>query len=293
MHDYLSRWWNRSGYLCTVETSYEEFRAMVGERPSPEHKLQRIDKGAKLDADNYVWVTSDSIESAKNGVLSSPSYPHDHPDGVLPEEENNRRFALFIADTLERGMGKVRWHTDVVTCRAAIKAIYAKVESRLAQIPSLDIDLIPQWRDPDALPPVIAHSKFLTEARERVTKEERRLRGIIDNYRLYVKDARRRNPGRPKKVVTDEEKTVTQWRDRSKQEKFVYTGKRGRPPRRYDEIKVRIVDLTPEQREQFGLAPDATRMASFGPTGQPSWKQTVTLRVPRAQTHQRTQTTGP
>lgn len=217
------------------------FTNTVGARPSPNFSLTRVDvnnrktKGQPLTADNFVWVTKAAIDNARQGKLTPPVFP---ADTRTPKEQkiNDIRFQRHVQpmiDYYERRQKKWakidKWQSDLGLLMDNITN-YVTSKGYEAH----------QAMNPEILPPD-THPK-LNAARSLA----QRLMAYINNPELEKKHKDLDH------LLTSKGK-APHGRDLTKATNRVYTGKRGRPYEKLIQQKVRISDLTREQKQHLGI----------------------------------------
>lgn len=244
-----------------------DFEAVVGERPSPEFSLRRIDD-KPLNAENFVWVTKSAIADAKNGKLNPPVFAAG-TRSIEAININNWRFARLVEPHLR--------HYDRTK---VLNENLAKWETELQMLLDRITDYVVQkgYDARDALNPEIlpesTHPKLNAARRaaqglmERIYNPTRLRR--LDYQKWYQREYRERQRGQ----ATPPEVRANR----------MYSGRRGRPVEKMIEKRVRISALTPEQKASFGIPADQDFYTIDTPKrrGQKVWTVKITVPNPKA-----------
>lgn len=252
------------------------FTHTVGARPSPTFSLTRVNinnrkaKGEPLTADNFVWVTKAAVKAAREGRLTPPVFP---ADTRTPKEQkiNDIRFQQHVQPMID-------YHTKQ-------KQKWAKIDKWQSDL-GLLMDNITTYvvskgydahdaMNPEVLPsdthPKLNAARILAQ----------RLMAYINNPELEAKhkDLNRLLASKGK---------ARQDRDPTKAANRVYSGKRGRPYERLIQQKVRISDLTPEQKQHLGilLHQDYYTVDTPKRKNQKVWTVLITVPNPKLQSNQ-------
>ena len=236
---------------------------VVGAKPSSKFYLTRTtkEKGEALTEDNFLWITKESIQKAKQGELAPPRFPQGTRS---PKEQaiNDQRFAAFIQPSLQWGQA-----------RQAKRERRAKLNSDLTLLLSHITDYVVSngYSELDALNPEILSDKpKLNAARQKA-------QAIMDE--LSGETAKRE----ALRILNEQNKAKQAERRLLSSQNRVHTGKRGRPIERWIQVRMAVSDLTPEQKAQHDppipLAQDYVRM--WNPEkGKMTKRRTVWIMVP-------------
>ena len=219
--------------------SSTHFADIVGPRPSPDHSLARVGNpyGEPLTPENFVWVSKKSIAAAKRGELVPPRLTSEH----TPEQQavNDMRFAehvkgiMVYAEKRKRtNMMREKWQTDLSQLMDMIESYV--VERGYSASQAMDPNILPADEYPK-----------LNQGRALANKLMRYLAG--DYHKLS--SIERLNQRNKEKARIEREQKMINNTNR------VYTGKAGRPMEKFVKKRVRISDLTPEQRKAHNIPP--------------------------------------
>ena len=229
--------WYYSNMKVEGFANSEDFAEVTGPRPSSDYSLARVGNpyGAPLTPENFVWVSDASIALAKAGRLAPPRLSKQH----TPEQQvvNDMRFAEHVkgivayAERRKRNQElREKWQTDLNQLMDMIESYV--VERGYPASQALNPNILPADEYPK-----------LNKGREMARKLMRYLNG--DYHKL--KALERLNASNQEKARKKREEQMIDNANR------LYTGKRGRPMEKFVKKRVRISELTPEQRKAYGI----------------------------------------
>ena len=248
----------------------EDFADTVGERPSEQFSLARVGnvRGVPMTPHNFVWVTDDAIKAAKAGAFRPPKLP-----GRTAEEQavNDSRFHAHVSGMMEYSKRKMNKYAVTEKWRAELSQLMDMIESYVVErgYPAS------QAMNPNILP--ADEYPKLNKGREMAQTLMRYLAGDYNKIHRLKKLAELKKEQRRKE---QEERMINN-------ANRVYTGKRGRPMEKFVKKRVRISDLTPEQRKAYNipLGQDYTNVRNET-TGRNNRVWTVMVDVPNPKLQQ-------
>lgn len=281
---YLFRLYNR--YPNTFAT-LDDFVAAVGPRPDSNWSLtkalppaQRNDpknRFVPLTPENWLWVTKGAIKAAKQGIMSPPVFPEGHFANQDQRQATNdarfRQYARGMVDYARRQMERDEY-------KANLERQYTALLNKIAEYVT---DKGYTWGD--ALNPEIPPNPpaKLQAAREKLGQ----IMALYNNPRIRSQADEDKQTQKVQNLIHRTNKarrahnnTGTPSDSQNTNGPYEYSG-RGRPLAKMVKQKVKIADLTPEQRKDLGLDPgmDYYRVRTQN-TGRWTKKFTVDLMVP-------------
>jgi len=209
--------------------SMEEMIATVGTRPGSEWTLTRTtrEQGTPLSPNNFLWVTKNSLDLAKEGELSPPRFPSTANRSVEAQAVNNSRFTFYTHATIEWARGAHE--------RAEQRAELNKdLTLLLSQI--TDYVVSKGYSELEAMnPDVLSDKPKLAAARQKATH----LMAVLSGNRT-----KRRTLHESVRIKREKTKLLNH-------HNRVYANKRGRPIERWIRIRVAVSSLTQAQRAQY------------------------------------------
>lgn len=232
----------------SVFTSYIELEACVGPRPGPEWILTRTSRkhGVPMSPENFLWITPASVEKAKQGIMEPPTFP-DIPDPLA----SNAPTPMYIPDP-RQALNSERFRNSYIkgmvdfARRQQAKAARAEELDRLygALLAKMEDFVVSKGYPASAAqdPKVLPENQKLQAARQKLKEIMWEAQGKLKRRQaLQALNERNRQAKEAKKLINANN--------------VVYTGKRGRPMKRFIKTKVRVADLNPQQKAALGVQP--------------------------------------
>lgn len=244
--------------------TFDDFVEGVGLPPGPGFTLTRMDKnthpvpGTPLARQNFVWITPQSVELARQGELAPPRFPNPDPQR---QAINDHRFSIFVEHTIKRAQAAAAWDAQ-----------RQKWESDLALLLDQLTAYVVRQGHPEsaALDPTVLKP-------ETHPKLNRGRQLALDLMRYLNMSKTEYNRHRSLEALN-----ATKQANRDPTQR-VYQNKPGRPLERFVQKKVRIADLTHAQRVQYNLPlnQDFIRIDTPKRRGQKVWTTTIMVPNPR------------
>lgn len=237
----------------TTFASLLEFTETVGPRPGPEWRLTRTvkprDTQVPLSADNFLWITDEARQAAQNGQDEPPRFPPTHADPTR-QTINNARWRAFYANAITRA----RIRQGKTVRKAELEYSYTLLLDKIT-----DYVTSKGYSATDALNPQIlpadTHPK-LNAARAKLQLIMDELTGELQKRESLAKwHEKQRQQRMEQKLVRQANRLATP---------ITSTARRGRPIQPFVQKRVPIADLTLEQKQQYGIDPDATFIETQG-----------------------------
>lgn len=240
---------NRQDYLQRrLGDNYYLLAPIVGPRPSPHWILMACDYAlsmntryrAPITKDNFVWVRKNSLEDARQGMVSPPRHPRWTPE---QQTTNDLRFHQLVKGTVTRAIRKQARDQEQDRLREQYTQLLAKItEYTISKGYEARDALNPEILPKDSHPRLAAAREALNGLLARITDPHHEAkRRQLDELRL--KTQRKRKDGGYRKQSPDE---------------AAHTGRPGRPVQRWIYQRVPIASMTPEQKQSQGIPLDAT-----------------------------------